>query len=77
MKRQSKEGVSIVSYYWKNFECEICKTPYPYVFKVGVHRYNLLKIVKPAGDYIIMESLSLEKNTSRMIHILSPLNYVR
>mmetsp|Transcript_84162 Transcript_84162/g.116284 ORF Transcript_84162/g.116284 Transcript_84162/m.116284 type:complete len:107 (-) Transcript_84162:1223-1543(-) len=26
-------GDNVVSYYWKKFECEICKQSYPYIFK--------------------------------------------
>jgi hypothetical protein len=32
-KMTLKEDESCCSYTWKQFECELCKTPYPYVFK--------------------------------------------
>ena len=32
-KMTLKEEPACISYTWKQFECEICKTPYPYVFK--------------------------------------------
>ena len=61
------------SYYWKAFECEICKHPYPYVFKAGGKKYHLIDLQKPkSGDYLILESLSLESNTSRMVHVINP-----
>lgn len=58
--------------YWKTFECEICKQAYPYLFKVGPRIYKLVEIQQPknSGYFMVMESLPLEKNTSRTIHIL-------
>jgi hypothetical protein len=44
MRRSIKEFNNIVTYYWKNFECEICKTPYPYYFKVEKHKYPLIEV---------------------------------
>jgi len=34
--------------------------------------YNLVKYDKPQGDFMVLESLSQEKNTSRIIHIIRP-----
>lgn len=66
------ESDSLISMYWKVFECEICKHAYPYLFKVDGTVYKLVDITKPSsGHFIVMESLPLEKNTSRTIHILS------
>jgi pSer/pThr/pTyr-binding forkhead associated (FHA) protein len=78
------------SYYFRQFECEICKTSYPYIFKGKGKKYNLIDIPviqnlsKPGqnprqqtGDYLILESLTLEKNTSRMVHVLTPTQHVR
>lgn len=57
--------------YWKTFECEICKYAYPYLFKVDNKVYKLVDIQKPkSGHFMVMESLPLEKNTSRTIHVL-------
>lgn len=66
------ESDNLTSMYWKTFECEICKQAYPYLFKVDGVVYKLVQITKPtSGHFIVMESLPLEKNTSRTIHILS------
>lgn len=75
-KLQKKETEHLVSMYWKTFECEICKQAYPYLFKVDNRKvYKLVDIQLPAscaqsGHYIVLESLPLEKNTSRTIHVL-------
>ena len=67
-----KETPGLTSMYWKTFECEICKQAYPYLFKVGMQTYKLVDITKPAsGHFMVMESLPLEKNTSRTIHVLN------
>lgn len=62
----------LISMYWKTFECEICKQAYPYLFKVGPRVYKLIDIQLPksAAHFMVMESLPLEKNTSRTIHVL-------
>lgn len=71
-KLQKKESDHLISMYWKTFECEICKQAYPYLFKVGGTVYKLVDVQQPtrSGHYLVMESLPLEKNTSRTIHIL-------
>lgn len=66
---------NLISYYWKTFECEICKSPYPYILKVKANGkvYKLVDIETPKkGAYMIIESLTLEKNSSRIIHVLKP-----
>ncbi len=71
-KMQRKESDHLISMYWKTFECEICKQAYPYLFKVGAKVYKLITIQQPknSGYFMVMESLPLEKNTSRTIHVL-------
>lgn len=61
-----------MSYTWKTFECEICKQAYPYSFKKEGRLYKLFKIDEPrSSNYLVLESLPLDKNTSRMVHVLS------
>lgn len=71
-RQQSKLSVNFSTYFWKAFECEICKTAYPLMMKAQGKIYNLVKYDKPQGDYMVLESLSQEKNTSRIIHIIRP-----
>jgi len=71
-KMIQKETNDLTSMYWKTFECEICKKAYPYLFKVQDHIYKLVDIQKPkSGHYMVIESLPLEKNTSRTIHVMN------
>jgi hypothetical protein len=60
------------SFIWKNFECEVCKTKYPYILKNGPKVFNIFDIEIPDGPFWILESLSMEKNSSRMIFIMKP-----
>ncbi len=34
--------------------------------------YNLVEYERPSGDFLVLESLNQEKNTSRIIHIIRP-----
>ena len=63
----------MTSHYWKKFECEICKQSYPYIFKRNNILYKLIDIEEPAADarFILLESMPLDKNTSRNIHMLT------
>mmetsp|Transcript_31895 Transcript_31895/g.31157 ORF Transcript_31895/g.31157 Transcript_31895/m.31157 type:complete len:118 (-) Transcript_31895:471-824(-) len=71
-KMVQKESNELTSMYWKNFECEICKKAYPYLFKVDQAIYKLVDVQKPkSGHYMVIESLPLEKNTSRTIHVMN------
>lgn len=38
----------------------------------GYRTYNLVDYPRPDGDYLVLESLNQEKNTSRIIHLIMP-----
>jgi pSer/pThr/pTyr-binding forkhead associated (FHA) protein len=38
----------------------------------GYKTFNLVDYSRPSGDYLVLESLNQEKNTSRIIHIIIP-----
>ena len=68
-----KEESNHISYMWKQFECEICKTPYPYVFKSNGNRFRLVDVEIPKEkNFLWLESLTFEKNSSRMVHVVMP-----
>jgi hypothetical protein len=73
LKMQRKEHESITTLFWRNFECELCKYAYPYAFKTTKKVYKLvdIKVPQTSPNYLVMESLPLEKNSSRTIHVLS------
>lgn len=72
VKRQAKISTNFISYFWKAFECEICKKAYPLMMKAQQYKFNLVQYEKQTGDFMVLESLNQEKNTSRIIHIIRP-----
>jgi len=74
-KRQDTKKKNLISYSWKQFECEICKKPYPYVFKSNGRKYRLVDVDVPEDkNFLWLESLTFEKNSSRMVHLIMPDN---
>lgn len=65
VKKQMKTSHCFSSYYWKSFECEICKKAYPLVLrtkchlaKSGYRTYNLVDYDRPEGNFLVLESLN-------------------
>jgi len=72
-KRQEKDLGSLITYQWKSFECELCKTSYPYYLRSGNSKFDLVELDQvPQGPYMVLESLHYDKETQRQIHILKP-----
>jgi hypothetical protein len=46
VKRQEKVSPNYCSFFWKTFECEICKKAYPLMIKTGQHKYKLVEYEK-------------------------------
>ena len=70
---------TVKTYYIPSFNCEICKTPYPFRFKINNNDkiFNLIDIEKPINtNYIILESLNQIKENCNIksIHIISLIN---
>ena len=80
LKLVSQSTPQLLSYYWKSFECEICKTIYPCILYAKIvciehlgKKYYLADVDIPeTGNFILFESLLHEKNTSRIIHVIKP-----
>ena len=70
---------TVKSYYINSFNCEICKTPYPFKFKINNSEkvFELIDIERPSStNYIILESLNQIKDhcNIKSIHIISFIN---
>ena len=70
---------SVKSYFISSFNCEICKTPYPFRFKINNNDkiFELIDIERPSNlNYIILESLNQIKEICNIksIHIISLTN---
>lgn len=71
-KRTSRYQDGLLTFWWKTFECELCKYAYPYMFRVNNQLYKLIDIdIADKGSYIVIESLPLEKYSSRTVHVLN------
>lgn len=64
----------LVSYYWKSFECEICKASYPSSIRHGEREYLLADVELPpsTNNYLVLETLFKSKSFSKAIHVLMP-----
>lgn len=72
-KMQTKRNENLISLYWKTFECEICKTAYPFKVKHKDKVFRLVEVdVDPSQCRLVLESLIFDKNSSRMIHVILP-----
>ena len=72
---KENEKKTVKSYNIKSFNCEICKTPYPFKFKLtGIEKpFELIELQKPTdSDYIILESLNQMKENCNIksIHVI-------
>lgn len=75
-KPLTQSNQNVRSFYWKRFECEICKQMYPYTFKIKEVIYKIIDLTNEItsqtdDNYILLESMPLDKNTSRNIHLLT------
>mmetsp|Transcript_24382 Transcript_24382/g.24111 ORF Transcript_24382/g.24111 Transcript_24382/m.24111 type:complete len:129 (+) Transcript_24382:698-1084(+) len=48
--------------------------PYPYKLAVGQEIVELIEIPKPPNQYVILESLKKDKNSSKGLHVVSLYN---
>ena len=70
---------TVRTYYISKFNCEICKTPYPFRFKLPNQEnkiYELIDIERPSCNYIILESLNQvkENNNFKYINVIKIIN---
>lgn len=63
----------MITYSWRVFECEICKKPYPSVFRLRGRSYRLADLDIPEHtDFLWLEQMNYEKNSSKNIYIIKP-----
>ena len=71
---KENEKKTVKSFNIKAFNCEICKVPYPFSFRIDNNneRFDLIEIERPENDYIILESLNQVKENSNIksIHVI-------
>ena len=60
----------VISYYWKNFECEVCKSQYPEVIRLPNN--EVLKVLffeKPQENYIVLKTVNAINYNE--VHVIS------
>ena len=68
-----KKSSILTSYQWRLFDCELCHKPYPFCVSLGGIKYKLFDIERPEkSNYIILESLTKDKTSSRILHVITP-----
>lgn len=74
-KHPTNQAQNVRSFYWKRFECEICKQMFPYTFKIHKSIYKITDLSdytsNMSNNYILLESMPLDKNNSRNVHLLT------
>ena len=72
---KENEKKTVKSYNIKSFNCEICKTPYPFRFKIEGRddTFDLIDITLPTSNYIVLESLNQMKENCNIksIHVIT------
>lgn len=64
------ENKNLITIYWKNLNCELCKTALPFNIKQDGQEYSIIPIdTNNIGSYVVMESLSKDKEPTG-IHII-------
>lgn len=68
-----KQSGSIVSYYWKSLDCELCKENLPSKVLLGGVMVELVDIHKPDVPFIVLEDVTRERDRDQGlgIHVLS------
>lgn len=73
-KMATQENSKLRMYFWKTFECEICKSVFPTRFKTqnGL-KYSLFDFkIDKSRDYLMLEGINADKSTSKLIYLLLP-----
>lgn len=65
-KKTVKSTISSVTYTWKAYECELCKSSYSCTLQ---DRYGLLKYENPFSEYIIFEGL--HTNNTKTVYVIN------
>lgn len=65
VQRRSEDTIS---YNWKSFDCELCKTEFKGIMKIKGKLIDLIDIERPQGPYLILEGIT--NNFSKSFHVL-------
>lgn len=64
------ENKNLITVYWKNLNCELCKTAFPFNLQKDGKEYSIIPLdTDKIRSYVMMESLSKDKEPTG-IHII-------
>ncbi len=67
------KGPHLVAYFWRAFECEVCKEAYPMRVVHNGIGYDLVEVEKIAqGDFLMLENINREKGITRTLYVVTP-----
>jgi hypothetical protein len=64
-KKLTYNGRKVKSYFWKQLECELCKTPFEHKLKHKL--FEIMEFEIPESDYLIMESV--KSAPAKVVHV--------
>eukprot|EP00347_Sterkiella_histriomuscorum_P023422 403334699 len=79
-RKVTKETAISKTFFWKNLECELCKTLFPNHIKTGDNKNFFLRVIQyelptfqegEEPSYVVFESIT--SNTSKVIHVVNML----
>jgi len=70
-KLQTKQNGAVTTYYWKTFECELCKFAYPHQFFCDGKSFHLVDVPKPNAPYLTLEILSKDQTLTRGLYVIN------
>lgn len=59
------------TFYWKNYDCELCKFQFPLEISYQGKTFNMVDIPKLVSPYIVLETNANNKNSTKSIHYIS------
>lgn len=69
IKVEDKENCQI--YLYKEAQCELCKTKFPDFIRHKGRLYEILDFSKTFNNYILIESITLDKNQNKFIYVIN------
>jgi E3 ubiquitin-protein ligase DOA10 len=73
-RRQHFETGLSHTYYWKNYNCELCKFEFPLKITHQGRKFQLFDMPTMVAPYIILETNENSKNQTKSIHFITMAN---
>ena len=67
----SENNNSVITYNWKQLECEVCKTNWPMMIRYKSDIRRLINVEKPDQPYILIEKISKDEENAHKMSAMS------